>query len=135
LKRNITSLVEHHKVCNGKKRYKQTTLTYHKEYPWPRMIPLETCKSKHETLLALSKNLACLNLYNWNQKCPLTKSNYEYSWNMSISSPTLPIKSTSHHVLHPLPKPHRNHAILRDLFRRLRPIVHSPCDFAKVRLP
>jgi hypothetical protein len=37
MKRNITSLVEHHKVYNGKKRYKETILTYYKGYPWPCM--------------------------------------------------------------------------------------------------
>jgi hypothetical protein len=66
MKRNITSIVEHHKVCNGRNRYKQTILTYHKEYPWRGMIPLETCSSKPETLSSPSKNLACLNIYNWN---------------------------------------------------------------------
>jgi hypothetical protein len=74
MKRNTTSLVEHHKV------YNQTILTYNKEYPWPCMIPLdETCTSELETLSTPSKNPSCLNIYNWNQRCPLTKSNCEDS--------------------------------------------------------
>ncbi len=80
MKRNTTSLVEHHKGYNGSNRYKQTILTYNKEYPWPCMIPLdETCTLELETLLAPSKNTSCLNLYNWNQTCRLTKSNCEDS--------------------------------------------------------
>jgi hypothetical protein len=76
MKRNTTNLVQHHKVSNGKNRYKQTILTYNKENPWPCMIPLdETCTSELKTLSAISKNLSCF----YNQGCPLTKSNYEDS--------------------------------------------------------
>jgi hypothetical protein len=57
MKRNI-SLVEHHKVYKGRNRYKQTILTYNKEYPWPCMIPLDdTCTSKFETLSTQAKAL------------------------------------------------------------------------------
>jgi hypothetical protein len=80
MKRNTTNPVQHHKVSNGKNRYKQTILTYNKEYPWPSMIPLdETCTSELKTLSAISKNPSCLNVYNCNQRCPFTKSNYEDS--------------------------------------------------------
>jgi hypothetical protein len=80
MKRNTTSLMEHHKFNNGKNRYKQTILTYNKEYPWPCMIPLdETCTLELKTLSAISKTPSCLNLYNYNQRCPFTKSNYENS--------------------------------------------------------
>ncbi len=79
MKKN-TSLVQHHKVCNGRNRYKQTIITCNKEYPCLCMIPLnETCTSKLETLSTLSKNASCLNLYNWNQRCLFTKSNCENS--------------------------------------------------------
>jgi hypothetical protein len=80
MKRNTTSLVEHHKVYNGRSRYKQTIITYNKEYPWPCMIPLdETYTLKLEGLPTLNKNPSCLNLWNWNQRHPFTKSNCEDS--------------------------------------------------------
>jgi len=76
MKRNTTNPVQHHKVSNGKNRYKQTILTYNKEYPWPCMIPLdETCTSELKILLAVRKNPSCF----YNQRWPLTKSNYEDS--------------------------------------------------------
>jgi hypothetical protein len=44
MKRNTTSLVEHHKGYNGRNRY-------NKEYPWPCIMPLdETCTLELETL-------------------------------------------------------------------------------------
>jgi hypothetical protein len=58
MKRDTTSLVEHHKVYNHRSRYEQTILTYNKEYPWPCTIPLdETCTLEPKGLLALSKTL------------------------------------------------------------------------------
>jgi len=61
-------------------------------------------------------------------KMPTHKIQLSKFMKMSISSPTRPVKSTSASFTISFPKLHRNHAILHELFPRLKPIIHSPCD-------